>query len=192
MINEKKKGNHQNLVNLSKYLFGWFLVVFLIREWAKFIGNGAGQNSSGAETFLITENHGARTFFGKKNHGAHTFSRKKNHGAHTFFQKKITGRTLFLLKKITGCKTFSSDFDCLDNRALTLFFEKKDHGAQTLWEQKNHWRRLFCLQIFLTSPVSAKFCSLAYKFGDQKTFIVAEGGGGRYLWKTSVITFLQF
>ena len=78
-----------------------------VREWAKFIGNGAGQNSSRVETFLITENHGARTFFGKKSHGAHTFSRKKITGC-TLLSKKITGCTVFLLKKSWGVKYFQA------------------------------------------------------------------------------------
>ena len=45
-----------------------------VRELAKFIGNGASQETSGVGPFLNTINHGAGTFSDQTYHGEHTFS----------------------------------------------------------------------------------------------------------------------
>ena len=81
----------------------------LVREDAKFVGNGAGHINSGADTFLNKKNHGADTFLHKKDHGADTFLNQKNHGVHTYLEKLNHGASTFLKYQVSG-------------RLLILFF----------------------------------------------------------------------
>jgi hypothetical protein len=66
----------------------WIIVwIIMVREDAKFIGNGAGDINNGADTFLNRINHGADTFLNQKITGQILFS-AKNHRAVTFVKQK--------------------------------------------------------------------------------------------------------